>query len=159
GGAVRLLPQRRHPHGQGVPRSESPGHRVRDPRLAVDGAVPLLHSRADAAGDSSLSARPGRMSDATGMATRREFLERAGGLSVDSGAVGATGGFARVLAQGTRATAGQLDSWLAVASDGTVTAYTGKCELGQGMQTAQIQLIAEELGVAVDRVHLLMCDT
>ena len=28
-------------------------------------------------------------------------------------------------------------------ADGVVTAYSGKCELGQGMQTAQIQLIAE----------------
>ncbi len=32
----------------------------------------------------------------------------------------------------------QLDSWIAIAADGSVTAYTGKCELGQGIHTAQI---------------------
>src|SRR5258705_13199054 len=53
----------------------------------------------------------------------------------------------------------QLDSWIAINADGTVTAYTGKCELGQGMFTAQTQLIAEELSVRIDRVHLVQCDT
>lgn len=53
----------------------------------------------------------------------------------------------------------QLDSWIAIASDGTVTAYTGKCELGQGMLTAQTQLVAEELAVPIERVRLIMCDT
>ena len=42
----------------------------------------------------------------------------------------------------------KLDSWLAVASDGTVTAYTGKCDFGQGMYTVQTQLVAEELCVS-----------
>ena len=53
----------------------------------------------------------------------------------------------------------QLDSWIAIAADGRVTAYTGKAELGQGLFTAQTQLIAEELGVAIDRVTLVQCDT
>jgi CO/xanthine dehydrogenase Mo-binding subunit len=53
----------------------------------------------------------------------------------------------------------QLDAWLAVAADGTITAYTGKCEFGQGILTAQTQLVAEELSVPVTRVHLMECDT
>src|SRR5262249_50021494 len=53
----------------------------------------------------------------------------------------------------------QLDAWLAIAADGTVTAYTGKCELGQGMLTAQTQLVAEELSVPVARIRLIICDT
>jgi nicotinate dehydrogenase subunit B len=53
----------------------------------------------------------------------------------------------------------QLDSWIAIAADGRVTAYTGKCELGQGIQTAQMQLVAEELAVPIDRVTLIQCDT
>ena len=53
----------------------------------------------------------------------------------------------------------QLDSWIAVAADGTVTAYTGKCELGQGMLTVQSQLVAEELSVPLERVRLIQCDT
>jgi len=53
----------------------------------------------------------------------------------------------------------QLDAWIAIAADGSVTAYTGKCELGQGMHTAQTQLIAEELTVPFSRVKLIQCDT
>src|SRR5262249_25828433 len=53
----------------------------------------------------------------------------------------------------------QLDSWLAVAADGRVTAYTGKCELGQGILTAQTQLVAEELSVPMDRIQIVQCDT
>jgi len=53
----------------------------------------------------------------------------------------------------------KLDSWLAVGADGTITAYTGKCDFGQGMFTAQTQLVAEELCVAISRVKLIQCDT
>src|SRR5437660_111094 len=53
----------------------------------------------------------------------------------------------------------KLDSWLAVAPDGTVTAYTGKCDFGQGMLTVQTQLVAEELRVPVNRVNVIQCDT
>ncbi len=52
-----------------------------------------------------------------------------------------------------------LDSWIAIAADGTVIAYTGKCELGQGLYTAQMQLVAEELSVPLARVRLIPCDT
>ncbi len=53
----------------------------------------------------------------------------------------------------------ELDSWIAVAADGLVTAYTGKCDFGQGMVTAQTQLVAEELCVPIGRVKLIQCDT
>src|SRR6202034_1861345 len=43
--------------------------------------------------------------------------------------------------------------------DGTITAYTGKCDFGQGIFTAQTQLVAEELCVAITRVKLIQCDT
>ncbi len=52
-----------------------------------------------------------------------------------------------------------LDSWLGIAADGSVTVYTGKCELGTGLYTAQVQLIAEELSVPLNRVKLIQCDT
>ena len=95
--------------------------------------------------------------------SRREFLARSGALIV---AFSASDALDRVaFAQGpfdTRAShidPQQLDSWVAVAADGSVTAYTGKCELGQGMLAAQMQLVAEELSVPFARVHLVMCDT
>jgi nicotinate dehydrogenase subunit B len=53
----------------------------------------------------------------------------------------------------------QLDDWLAIESDGTVTAYSGKVELGTGTLTALAQIVAEELDVAMDRVHMVMGDT
>ena len=53
----------------------------------------------------------------------------------------------------------ELDGWLAIDADGTVTALTGKCEMGQGLYTAQTQLVAEELGVELDRVKLIQCIT
>jgi CO/xanthine dehydrogenase Mo-binding subunit len=52
-----------------------------------------------------------------------------------------------------------VDGWIAVSSDGTITAYTGKCEMGQGLLTAQTQLVAEELCVPVERVKLIQCIT
>jgi nicotinate dehydrogenase subunit B len=95
--------------------------------------------------------------------SRRRFLKGSGALVVGFSAAGLASrlGLApgAALAQATRATDGQLDSWLAIAADGSVTAYTGKCELGQGMHTAQIQVIAEELGVPVARIRLVQCDT
>jgi len=53
----------------------------------------------------------------------------------------------------------RLDSWIALGADGIVTAYTGKCDFGQGMYTAQTQLVAEELCLPIERVHLIQCDT
>ena len=94
-----------------------------------------------------------------GWFSRRAFLRGSGALVVSFSAAGITGRLAgSVSAQGPRR-AQELDSWLAVAEDGSVTAYTGKCELGQGLFTAQAQLIAEELSVPLNRVKLVQCDT
>src|SRR5689334_10220841 len=57
------------------------------------------------------------------------------------------------------ASSNQVDGWLAINGDGTITAFTGKCELGHGLYTAQTQLVAEELSVPFDRVKLIQCDT
>jgi nicotinate dehydrogenase subunit B len=95
--------------------------------------------------------------------SRRRFLRESGALIVGFAAakLGPVLGVApeSAEAQATRATDSQLDGWLAIAADGTVTAFTGKCELGQGMFTVQTQLVAEELGVPVGRVRLIQCDT
>ena len=92
--------------------------------------------------------------------SRRAFLKGSGALIVGFSAAGIAGELATgsAWAQGQRAGA-QLDSWIAIAQDGSVKAYTGKCELGQGLYTAQAQLIAEELAVALHRVTLVQCDT
>lgn len=95
--------------------------------------------------------------------SRRNFLKTSGALIVTFSAASVAEPF--VTAQGpfdthpSHVDPDKLDSWLAVASDGTVTAYTGKCDLGQGMWTVQAQLVAEELCVSLDRVKLIQCDT
>src|SRR6202041_494565 len=53
----------------------------------------------------------------------------------------------------------KLDSWLAVGEDRAITAFTGKCDFGQGILTVQSQLVAEELCVPIARVKLIQCDT
>src|SRR4029450_6160420 len=89
--------------------------------------------------------------------SRRTFIKGSGALVVGLGIWGPAGGWrtttAAVLAQRLDgAGSNQLDSWIAIASDGNVTAYTGKCELGHGLYTAQAQLSAEELCVPLSRV-------
>jgi nicotinate dehydrogenase subunit B len=97
--------------------------------------------------------------------SRRSFLKGAGALIVTfsaSGIVAKAFGQARGRggpADPTVPDPARLDSWLAIGSDGRVTAYTGKVELGQGISTAQIQLVAEELCVPFDRVTLVYGDT
>src|ERR1700687_4894081 len=90
--------------------------------------------------------------------SRRTFLKTSGALIV-----GFSAGALRVVrAQGPLQGSppmNQLDSWIAIAADGSITAYSGKEELGQGISTAQQQLVAEELSVPFSRVKLIYCDT
>src|SRR5215468_3737279 len=53
----------------------------------------------------------------------------------------------------------QIDDWLAIDPDGTINAFSGKVELGTGVRTALAQIVAEELDVAFERVHMVMGDT
>lgn len=52
-----------------------------------------------------------------------------------------------------------LDAWLRIDPTDTVTVFTGKVEIGQGLKTAIAQLAAEELDVALDRIRVIMADT
>jgi CO/xanthine dehydrogenase Mo-binding subunit len=53
----------------------------------------------------------------------------------------------------------RLDRWLRINRDGTVTAFPGKVEIGQGILTALAQIVAEELDVALERLRLAPADT
>jgi CO/xanthine dehydrogenase Mo-binding subunit len=89
--------------------------------------------------------------------SRREFLKQTSALIVGFTALGQ----AQVL-QGPfpgSPSLAQLDSWIAIGTDGRITAFSGKEELGQGISTAQQQLVAEELSVPFERVTLIYCDT
>ena len=55
--------------------------------------------------------------------------------------------------------ANELDSWLTVAADGSVTVFSGKVELGTGVSTALRQIVAEELDVPFDRITWVQGDS
>ena len=81
---------------------------------------------------------------------RRDFLKSSAAMIVGYQFAHAQGG----PTAGSPA-ANQLDTWIGIAADGSVTAYSGKEELGQGIAIAQQQLVAEELSVPLSRVTLL----
>ena len=53
----------------------------------------------------------------------------------------------------------QLDDWIQFNEDRTVTVYSGKVELGQGIRTALAQIAADELDIALERIRLVTADT
>jgi CO/xanthine dehydrogenase Mo-binding subunit len=55
--------------------------------------------------------------------------------------------------------AGQLDTWLSVNADGTVTLYSGVVELGTGSSTGLLQVAAEELDVPFSAMQFVGPDT
>ncbi len=93
---------------------------------------------------------------------RRDLLKGGAALIV---ALGTPGIFAaRPARAGALASArpldpGQLDTWLAIDGEGRVTGYWGKMDMGQGVDTAIAQIVAEELDVAVERVTLVFGDS
>ncbi len=94
------------------------------------------------------------------MTSRRDFLKTSGALIVSFNAAWQYGA-AQVLGGPAAGSPplDKLDSWIAIAADGRVTAFSGKEELGQGISVAQAQLVAEELCVPFQRVTLIYCDT
>ncbi|MGZ8262970.1 MAG: molybdopterin cofactor-binding domain-containing protein [Burkholderiales bacterium] len=93
---------------------------------------------------------------------RRRFLQSAGALVVAfSWAAPST------LAQqtqkprlpGSLQSNRMLDGWLRIKADGSVTVFTGKVELGQGILTALAQIASDELDVAYDRIQMVSADT
>lgn len=53
----------------------------------------------------------------------------------------------------------ELDRWLQINVDGTITLFAGKVEYGQGILTAFAQLAAEELDVSVARMAVMPAQT
>jgi nicotinate dehydrogenase subunit B len=53
----------------------------------------------------------------------------------------------------------RLEGWIRLEADQTVTVFTGKAELGQGILTALAQIAAEELDVSFDKIRMVSADT
>lgn len=52
-----------------------------------------------------------------------------------------------------------VDGFIAIGRDGAVTLYSGKVDIGTGVRIAFRQMVAEELGVGVDRITMIEGDT
>ena len=52
----------------------------------------------------------------------------------------------------------EVDAFLAVNGDATVTMYSGKVDLGTGLRISFRQIVAEELGIPVERIKLIEGD-
>ena len=94
--------------------------------------------------------------------SRRALLRGGGALTV-AFALSAPAG--KALAQAVASAAGraldlkEVDAFLAINADGTVTVFSGKVDLGQGLRIAIPQIAAEELGIPVDKVRFVEGDT
>ena len=91
---------------------------------------------------------------------RRAFISATGALVVtlataDRAATAALGS----ATPGSSLRPDRLTSYIAVERDGSVIACYGKIDGGQGLETAIAQMVAEELDVALDSVHVVMGDT
>ena len=52
-----------------------------------------------------------------------------------------------------------FNAFLKIGTDGRVTCYTGKIEMGQGVVTSLAQMLADELDVAIENIDMVMGDT
>lgn len=91
--------------------------------------------------------------------SRRQMLESAGALIVAFSFSGTAARAADIAPSPRSNTFTRVDSWLAVDRSGHVTVYTGKIECGNGMETAYLQIVADELDVPIERCDLVMGTT
>ncbi len=92
-----------------------------------------------------------------GTLDRRQFLKAVGGGIVVLVAMGGSGGSV-VEAQGMGYPE-DFNAYLRIGKDGRVTVFSGKIEMGQGVMTSLAQMAAEELGVSLHRIDMIMGDT
>src|SRR5437667_3031494 len=110
------------------------------------------------------NARPDRLEEATMTSnqalSRRAFISSTGALVVT---LAAPAPWALAVDNGSPARppvkGDQLDSYITIDRDGTVVAYYGKIDGGQGLETAIAQMVAEEIDVAYEHVRVVMGDS
>jgi nicotinate dehydrogenase subunit B len=93
--------------------------------------------------------------------SRRQFVKATGALIVSfsfSGLLSRALGQSQTL-YGGEPEATSLDSWVAVAQDGSVTIFTSKVDLGTGVVTALSQILADELDVPFEKIKMVTGDT
>lgn len=87
---------------------------------------------------------------------RRSFIKLVGGGIVVIVSLGPSA----LLAQDRRrAYPTDVNVYLRIGEDGRVTVFSGKIEMGQGVMTSQAQMAAEELGVSLAAIDMILGDT
>jgi len=104
------------------------------------------------------------MTDITNMTdshlSRRAFLSTTGALVVSLAAAGEwSEAAANTLPTRPPLTGDQISSYITIEPDGSVIAYYGKIDGGQGLGTSIAQMVAEEIDVAFERVKVVMGDS
>lgn len=93
---------------------------------------------------------------------RRDFFKLMGGglvvflVAAGSGEAQESGRGGR---RGGNAAPKEVGAWIHIGEDGTVSAFTGKAEVGQNARTALTQAVAEELRMGPGTVRMVMADT
>jgi CO/xanthine dehydrogenase Mo-binding subunit len=95
--------------------------------------------------------------------SRKAFVKGGGalvvGFSLGGAALAGKATAASPTADGYLPPAGQVDSWLTVNADNTVTFKTSQIEVGNGITTGLAMVVAEELDLAPSQVHHSVWDT
>jgi nicotinate dehydrogenase subunit B len=89
------------------------------------------------------------------LVSRREFFQLAGSGILVLVCADAVPGFAAVPPHYPE----DINAYLLIGPDGRVTVYSGKIEMGQGVMTSLAQMAAEELGVDVQSIDMVLGDT
>src|SRR6195256_4529908 len=96
----------------------------------------------------------------TSALNRRAFLASTGALVVTLATPADLAQAARNgIATRPPLTGDQLDSYITIEPDGTVVAYYGKIDGGQGLGTSIAQMVAEEIDVPFEKVRVVMGDS
>jgi nicotinate dehydrogenase subunit B len=91
--------------------------------------------------------------------SRRAFLTASGALVVALAAPEALAAVEKNPFGRSTVRPDKLSSYISIEPDGSVVAYYGKIDGGQGLETAIAQMVAEEIDVAWERVRIVMGDT
>jgi nicotinate dehydrogenase subunit B len=92
--------------------------------------------------------------------SRRDFLKDTGVLIIGfSLSPRRTLSAVEAIATAAAPPAAQLDSWLVVGADESITVFSGKVELGTGVSTALRQIVAEELDAPFERITWVQGDS
>src|SRR5579862_1751208 len=157
---MRLLHQRHGDGREGAAGEDAAPHRGAGEGRARRHSLPLRHAHAHPARGSAREpgVRTGAMTAIPAL-SRRDLLKAGGALVVSFSLEAAWPVRAQTAATlktdlGKTVNASEVDGFLAVHPDGSVTVFSGKVDLGTGFRIAVRQIVAEELDLPVERIAL-----